>query len=90
MSENFSFFKNFPQSSKGSERRDSKKEKKKTAQDGWKATQKFRNDQIFKESRMSRNPTNDGYTNPEKEVEIHRVTNRERNRPTDTRVIQGK
>ena len=58
--------------------------------DGWKATQKFRNDQIFKESRMSRNPTNDGYTNPEKEVEIHRVTNRERNRPTDTRVIQGK
>lgn len=37
------------------------------------------NDQIFKESRMNRNPTNDGYTNPEKEVEIHRGTNRERN-----------
>lgn len=39
------------------------------AQDRWKSTQKCRKDQIFKENRMGRNPMNEGYRNPEKEVE---------------------
>ena len=79
VSENFSFFKNFPQSSRGSERRDSKKERERQRlrTDG----NPHKNLEMIKysESRMSRNPVNDGYTNPEKEAEIHR-SNQQRER----------
>ena len=89
MSENFSFFKNFPQSSRGSERRDSKKERERQRlrTDG----NPHKNLEMIKysESRMSRNPVNDGYTNP-KRLKSTEVTSRERERPTDTRVKKGK